>query len=151
MSHEWTRDGYVISTDKKRLDIDVIHGFLTTAYWSTGIPRETVERALEHSLSFGLYRGEQQIGLARLITDYATFAYLSDVFILENFRGQGLGKWLIQVITNHPELQGLRRWLLFTKDAHGLYQQANFTSARYPERLMEKLETDIYTRSTRQE
>ncbi|GCE24791.1 N-acetyltransferase [Dictyobacter alpinus] len=151
MAHEWKRDNYIISTDKKRLDIEVIHNFLTTSYWSPGIPRETIERALEHSLAFGLYAGDQQIGLARLITDYATFAYLADVFVLDAFRGQGLGKWLIQVVTNHPELQGLRRWVLFTKDAHGLYEQANFTPARYPERLMEKLDVDIYTRSVRQE
>lgn len=147
MSYEWQRGDYTISTNKQRLDINVIHGFLTRAYWSTGIPRETVEQALKHSLSFGLYKGQEQIGLARLVTDYTTFAYLADVFILEPYRGQGLSKWLLEVITTHPELQGLRRWLLATKDAHGLYKQSGFVPLRNPERFMEIQDPDIYIRS----
>lgn len=147
MSYEWQRDDYMISTDKQRLDINVIHGFLTRAYWSIGIPRETIERALERSLSFGLYKGQEQIGLARVVTDCATFAYIADVFILEPYRGRGLSKWLMEVIKAHPDLQGLRRWLLMTQDAHGLYQQFGFAPPRFPDRVMEILDPDIYSRS----
>jgi GNAT superfamily N-acetyltransferase len=144
--HEWQRGGYTISTDNNRLDLLLIHNFLTQSYWAEGIPFETVKRSIEHSLSFGLYRDEQQVGFARLVTDYATFAYLADVFILEPFRGQGLSKWLLQVMMAHPKLQGFRRWILGTKDAHGLYQQYGFTRLKWPERFMEKLVPDIYTR-----
>src|SRR5436309_2282745 len=98
MVHEWRQDDYLISTDKNRLDLSVIHTFLKTSYWAAGIPREIVKRSIEHSLSFGLYKGDRQIGYARVITDYATFAYLGDVFILEPFRGQGLSKWLMEVV-----------------------------------------------------
>jgi GNAT superfamily N-acetyltransferase len=147
MIHEWRREAYLISTDNNRLDLAVIHDFLTRAYWAEGIPLETVKRSIEHSLSFGVYRDDQQIGLARLITDYATFAYVADVFILEPFRGQGLSKWLFEVIMAHPDLQGFRRWILGTKDAHGLYQQFGFTALRWPERFMEKLVSDIYTKN----
>ncbi|GCE03070.1 GNAT family N-acetyltransferase [Dictyobacter aurantiacus] len=145
MSSEWQRGEYTISTDKQRLDIDVIHNFLTRAYWSIGVPRETVERALEHSMPFGLYKDQEQIGLARIVTDYTTFAYIADVFILEPYRGQGLSKWLMEVILAHPDLQGLRRWLLMTKDAHGLYQQFGFSAPHYPDRVLEILNLDIYT------
>ncbi len=144
MTCEWRRGDYLISTDKNRLDLAVIHDFLTKSYWAEGIPLETVKRAIEHSLSFGVYRDDQQVGFARLVTDYATFAYLADVFILEPFRGQGLSKWLLEVVMAHPDLQGFRRWILGTKDAHGLYQQFGFTELRWPERFMEKLVPDIY-------
>ncbi|GCF10579.1 GNAT family N-acetyltransferase [Dictyobacter arantiisoli] len=146
MQQEWQQGDYLISTDKAKLDIDTIHGFLTTVYWSPGIPRATVERALEHSLSFGVYRGAQQVGLARVITDYTTFAYIADVFILEAFRGQGLSKWLMEVVAAHPDLQGLRRWVLATRDAHELYKKTGFSPLQMPDRFMEKLDTDIYTR-----
>jgi GNAT superfamily N-acetyltransferase len=146
MTHEWQRGAYTISTDNNRLDLLLIHNFLTQSYWAEGIPFETVKRSIEHSLSFGLYRDEQQVGFARLVTDYATFAYLADVFILEPFRGQGLSKWLLEVVMAHPELQGFRRWILGTKDAHGLYRQYGFTELKWPERFMEKLVPDIYTR-----
>jgi GNAT superfamily N-acetyltransferase len=146
MTHEWRRGAYTISTDNNRLDLLLIHNFLTQSYWAEGIPFETVKRSIDHSLSFGLYRDEQQVGFARLVTDYATFAYLADVFILEPFRGQGLSKWLLKVVMAHPELQGFRRWILGTKDAHGLYQQYGFTGLKWPERFMEKLVPDIYTR-----
>jgi|SRR5450755_916772 GNAT superfamily N-acetyltransferase len=146
MTHEWQRGAYTISTDNSRLDLLLIHNFLTQSYWAAGIPFETVKRSIEHSLSFGLYRDEQQVGFARLVTDHATFAYLADVFILEPFRGQGLSKWLLEVVMAHPELQGFRRWILGTKDAHGLYRQYGFTELKWPERFMEKLVPDIYTR-----
>lgn len=144
MVHEWQQDDYLITTDKERLDIATIHSFLSTSYWAAGIPIEIVKRSIEHSLNFGLFQGERQVGYARLITDYATFAYLADVFILEQYRGRGLSKWLMQVIVTHPDLQGLRRWLLFTRDAHGLYQQVGFTSLANAERAMERNFPDVY-------
>ena len=144
MFHEWRRGEYLISTDKNRLDMAVIHDFLTTSYWATGVPVDVVERSIEHSLTFGIYKGEQQVGFARVITDYATYAYLSDVFILEPFRGQGLSKWLMDVIVCHPELQGLRRWALHTKDAHSLYRKVGFTEPAYPDRYMERFFPNVY-------
>jgi GNAT superfamily N-acetyltransferase len=144
MVHEWRRGEYLISTDKSRLDLTLIHNFLTTSYWAAGIPLEVVRRSIEHSLSFGLYKEDQQIGYARVITDFATFAYLGDVFILEPFRGQGLSKWLMEVIVTHPELQGFRRWILLTKDAHGLYKKVGFTGVATPERYMERFFPDVY-------
>ena len=146
MTHEWQRGAYTISTDNNRLDMSLIHNFLTQSYWAKGIPFETVKRSIEHSLSFGLYQNQQQVGFARLVTDYATFAYLADVFILEPFRNQGLSKWLLEVVMAHPELQGFRRWILGTKDAHGLYRQYGFTELKWPERFMERLVPDIYMR-----
>jgi GNAT superfamily N-acetyltransferase len=137
MAEEWHEGAYTISTDTARLDLDVIHGFLTTSYWATGVPRETVQRSIEHSLAFGLYEGERQIGLARVISDFATFAYVGDVFLLEEYRGRGLSKWLMRTIVAHPDLQGLRRWLLATRDAHGLYRQVGFTPLAGVERWME--------------
>jgi len=144
MVHEWRQGEYLISTDKRNLDLAVIHGFLTTSYWAAGISIDVVERSIEHSLAFGVYKHNQQVGFARVITDYATYAYLSDVFILEPFRGQGLSKWLMDVIMAHPQLQGLRRWTLHTRDAHGLYQKVGFTGSAYPERYMERLFPNVY-------
>ncbi len=144
MTHEWRRGEYLISTDKSRLDLTLIHNFLKTSYWAAGIPLEVVRRSIEHSLSFGLYKEDEQIGYARVITDYATFAYLGDVFILEPFRGQGLSKWLMEVVVTHPELQGFRRWILLTKDAHGLYKKVGFTEVKTPERYMERFFLDVY-------
>jgi GNAT superfamily N-acetyltransferase len=143
--NEWRRGDYVISTDVDRIDFDMLHGFLTAAYWSQGVPRGTVERAVRNSLSFGLYRGGKQIGFARAVTDRATFAYLADVFVLPEERGTGLGKWLIQVIIGHPELQGLRRWTLATRDAHALYRQFGFGELATPERFMEIFDADVYS------
>ncbi|MET0463779.1 MAG: GNAT family N-acetyltransferase [Chitinophagaceae bacterium] len=118
------KNGFIISTDKKLLDIDVIHSYLSReSYWSTNIPRDIVERSIAGAECFGVYHDQQQIGFARVITDKATIAYLGDVFILDAFRGKGLSKWLMEVIHAHPELQGLRRWLLGTRDAHTLYEQ----------------------------
>jgi GNAT superfamily N-acetyltransferase len=144
MTQEWRKGEYLISTDKRLLDLSVIYGFLTTSYWAEGIPIETVEKSIEHSLNFGVYKAGEQIGFARVITDYATYAYIGDVFILEDYRGQGLSKWLMQAIASHPELQGLRRWSLLTRDAHGLYQQSGFTQPQNPERYMEKSDPNVY-------
>ena len=144
MIQEWRRGEYIISTDKSRLDLSVVHGFLTASYWAAGIPLEIVKKSVEHSLSFGVYKGDKQVGFARVITDYATFAYIGDVFILEDYRGQGLSKWLMQVIADHSELQGLRRWLLLTRDAHGLYEKTGFVEPKTPERYMEKVFPDVY-------
>lgn len=139
-----TRDGLTISTDPARLDIAVIHGFLTRSYWAQGIDEPTVRRALENSLCFGLFQGERQIGFARAVTDRATFAYLADVFIVDEFRSRGLAKWLMQVIAAHPDLQHLRRWLLATRDAHGLYQHYGFAPLASPARFMERYDAHAY-------
>ena len=144
--NEWQRGEYTISTDRERLDLTVIHSFLVTSYWAKDIPIETLHRAIEHSLPFGLYKGTQQAGFARVVTDYATFAYLSDIFILELFRGKGLGQWLIEVVVAHAELQGLRRLLLATRDAHELYRKVGFTALNAPERFMEIWDPDVYAR-----
>jgi GNAT superfamily N-acetyltransferase len=140
MIHEWRRGAYTISTDPQRLDVELIHQHLSTAtYWATGRPLEVVRRSLEHSLCFGLYRDDGgQVGLARVITDYATFAWLADVFVLDAHRGQGLGVWLTEVIVSHPDLQGFRRWVLSTKDAHDLYRKFGFVELARPERWMER-------------
>lgn len=135
---EARRGDYLISTDPARLDLEVIHGYLSRSYWAAGRPREVVERSLRHSLCFGLYHGARQVGLARVITDYASFAWLCDVFVLEEHRGRGLGVWLIGVVVGHPQLQGLRRFLLATRDAHELYRRHGFTALAAPERWMER-------------
>ena len=137
-----------ISTDPTRLDLEVIHGFLARAYWSRAIPRAIVERALRHSLCFGAYAGAiphaTQVGFARVVTDRATFALISDVFVLEPFRGRGIAKRLMQAILAHPDLQGLRRWMLATHDAHGLYRQFGFTPVAHPEIHMEIHRPNLY-------
>jgi GNAT superfamily N-acetyltransferase len=139
MADEYRRGEFSISNDRARLDIRVIHHFLSTSsYWATGRPIELVQRSIENSFSFGLFHGERQIGFARVVTDYATFAWVADVFVLEEFRGQGLAKWLMEVIINHPQLQGFRRWVLATKDAHALYRQFGFDDLKRPERWMER-------------
>lgn len=134
---EVKRDQFTISTDSTRLDVDAICDFLSRAYWAKGRPRERTERALENSIVFGLYDGEKQIGIARVVTDYAIFAYLCDVFIHEDYRSHGLGKWLIETVMSHPDLQGLRRWTLATRDAHGLYKQFGWDALGSPEKWME--------------
>lgn len=136
---EWRQGEFTISTDEERLDFKVIHNFLSTeSYWAIGRPMEVIKRSVENSLPFGLYKGEEQVGFARVITDYATFAWLADVFVLDSERGKGLGKWLVEIIVSHPELQGLRRWVLATKDAHELYSRVGFTDLIQPQRWMEK-------------
>lgn len=117
---------FSISTDKSKLDLSVIHNFLKRTYWAENIPLATVQKSIENSLCFGVYEGCNQVGFARVITDYATFAYFSDVFILEEYRGRGLAKWLIASILEHPDLQGLRRWLLVTADAQEFYRKFGF-------------------------
>jgi GNAT superfamily N-acetyltransferase len=136
--NEWRRDDYTISTDRELLDLELIYGFLTTSYWATGRTIDTIRRSIANSLPFGVYHRGRQIGFARVITDYATLAWIADVFIIEEFRGQGLSKWLVEVIITHPQLQGFRRWILATKDAHGLYEKFGFTELRRPERWMER-------------
>jgi N-acetylglutamate synthase-like GNAT family acetyltransferase len=135
---------FSISTDKSQLDLAMIHDFLKTSYWAKDIPKSTVEKSITHSLCFGVYQKEQQIGFARVISDYATFAYLADVFILESYRGQGLGKWLIKSILAHSELQNLRKFLLGTRDAHELYRQFGFNNLNKPEIYMEITNRDPY-------
>jgi GNAT superfamily N-acetyltransferase len=138
------RGEYELSTDRQRIEAEVVHTFLSQSYWSPGIPRGVVERAIANSLCFGVYTGAQQVGFARVITDKATFAYLADVFILEPHRGKGLSKWLMEFITGHEDLQGLRRFMLATKDAHSLYTKFGFAALANPSRMMENLKPDVY-------
>lgn len=142
--YQFTKDGYLISTDRTLLDFDVIHSYLRRSYWSEDIPVEIVRRAADNSLAFGVYHQGTQVGYARIISDKATFAYLADVFILEEHRGKGLSKWLMECIAGLTELQGLRRWLLVTKDAHGLYSQFGFSPPAHPENFMEIARPDLY-------
>jgi GNAT superfamily N-acetyltransferase len=146
---EYHKGDCVISTDRSRLDVDAVHRFLTQSYWATGIPRETVLRSIENSLCFGVYCDGKQVGFARVISDFATYAYLGDVFVLEFYRGRGLGKWLMECIVSHPTLQGLRRWSLATRDAHGLYAQFGFTPLQAPSRWMERHDREVYGRAGR--
>ena len=174
---EHRRRQFLISTDRNRLDLEVIYQFLTNSYWAKGIPRAVVAGSIEHSLCFGIYdeggeespglqkdaspfdfaRGKHQapgarggasapaqVGFARVVSDFATVAYLGDVFVLESHRGQGLGKWMMECIMAHPALQNLRRWILLTRDAHALYTQSGFTPVAAPERYMELHRPDVY-------
>jgi len=134
---ETHRDNFTISTDPSQLDIDIICDFLTRAYWANTRPRERTERALQNSLVFGVYDGDKQIGLARVVSDYSVFAYLCDVFIHEDYRAHGLGKWLIQTVMEHADVKDVRRWVLVTNDAHELYKQFGFTSIEDPEHWMQ--------------
>ena len=138
---------FLISTDRSKLDVDVIHRFLAQSYWAAGIPRASVVRAIENSLCFGVYDGAEQVGFARIISDFATYAYIADVFVLEAYRERGLGKELMASVMAHPELQGLRRWSLATRDAHVLCAQFGFTPLENPSRMMEIVDWELYTRS----
>ena len=146
---EWRRGEYLITTDPARVDLAVVHGYLSASYWAKDIPLETVRRSIEHSLNFSIYHGERQVGFARVITDFATFGYLGDVFVLESHRGRGLSKWLMELVVAHPDLQGFRRWVLLTRDAHGLYQQFGFKAIAAPERYMERWTPEAYRRGGR--
>lgn len=155
MSHELRRAPFLVSDDQSLLDFEVVHGFLSACYWSTGIPRAVVEKAARHSLTLGVYHERdggagEQVGYARVVTDRATYAYLCDVFIVEKARGQGLSKLLMQAILQHPDLQDLRRFGLFTRDAHGLYAQFGFAPSSLSGRYMERLDREVYVRPTRE-
>jgi GNAT superfamily N-acetyltransferase len=141
VTQEWTRGEYTISTDRLRLDLDVIHDFLVRSYWAEGRARERVAQAIEHSLPFGVYHGDAQVGFARVVTDYVVLAFLADVFVLEEHRGKGLGAWLVEVVTSLPELRPMRRWLLGTRDAHELYRKFGFSEPT-PGVLMERVDHD---------
>ena len=135
----------IITTDRSKLDIDLIHRYLCDeSYWATGIPRDVVVRSIENSLCFGAFEDEKQIGFARAVTDYAVFAYIADVFVIESHRGRGVSKMIMKAIMEEPSLQGLRRWSLVTSDAHGLYRQFGFTEVANPEKYMEIVRKDVY-------
>jgi GNAT superfamily N-acetyltransferase len=142
---EWRKGEFTISTDRSHLQTNVIQKFLSEeSYWAKERTEEQTITAIENSLPFGVYRGEKQIGFARVVTDFATFAYIGDVFVLEEFRGKGLSKWLMETIVSHPDLQGFRRWILATRDAHSLYEKFGFTNLKFPERWMEKTALNAY-------
>ena len=138
---EFKKDNFFISNDPARLDIDTICEFLARSYWADKRPRALIERSIQHSLNFGMYDGKKQIGFSRVVSDYAVFAYICDVFIHEDYRGQDLGKWMMESILSHPDLQGLRRWCLVTRDAHGLYSQYGFKPLYDTTRWMEIFDT----------
>lgn len=139
------KDGFEISTDKTRLQFDTIQRFLAEeSYWAANRTPEQTLKAIENSICFGLYNDDRQIGFARVVSDLATFAYLGDVFLVPEFRGCGLSKWLMEAVVDHPDLQGLRRWILATRDAHGLYEQYGFGPLRFPDRWMEKAAANAY-------
>ena len=142
---EWQKNEFMISTDHSRLQIDAIHKFLTEeSYWAKERTRKQTETAIKICLCFGVYQSENQIGLARVVSDYATFAYLGDVYITKEFRGLGLSNWLMETIMNYPDLQGLRRWILATRDAHSLYEKFGFAELKHPTRWMEKAAPNAY-------
>jgi GNAT superfamily N-acetyltransferase len=143
---EWRRGEYTVSDDRWRVDRDVVHRFLHDCYWARGITRETVERAIRHSLCFGIYHGRDQVGFGRMVTDHATFAYLADVFVVDAHRGRGLSKFLMECVVAHPSLQGLRRMVLATRDAHGLYARFGFHAPKSPAVWMEIHDPDVYVR-----
>lgn len=142
--HEWRRDEFTISTERERINFAFVHEFLSRSYWANNIPFEVVRRSIENSLCFGIYEAEKQVGFARVVTDRATFAYLCDVFVIEEYRGRGLSKWLMETTLAHPEAQNLRRWMLATRDAHGLYGQFGFTALDAPEIFMQRHAPDVY-------
>ena len=138
---------YLISTDKSKIDLNTVHDFLAHSYWSENISKDLVQKSIDNSLCFAVYHGENLVGFARVISDFVTFAYLADVFILPGQRGKGLSKWLMKVIMDYPDLQGLRRFTLATRDAHGLYAQFGFTSLDKPERWMHRHDPNIYKKN----
>ena len=143
MFQEWREGSFTVSTDPARFDLDVIHGFLTRSYWSEGITRALVARSIEHSLCFGLYEGARQIGFARAVTDRAVIAFLADVFVLEPYRGRGLGKLLMGCVMAHPDLQTISKFRLGTRDAHGLYRKFGFTALEDPAAHLERMRPEL--------
>ena len=143
-NYEIQKDDFIISTNKDLLQIDLIHQFLKTSYWASNRSKEKTIIAIENSLCFGVYHHHQQIGFARVVTDFSVVAYLGDVFIIDEFRGKGLSKWLMETMLSHPQLQDLRRWILATKDAHGLYSQFGFRTLKFPDRWMELPSANAY-------
>jgi GNAT superfamily N-acetyltransferase len=142
------RGDFELSTDPARLDRTLVHRFLSEqSYWASGVPREVVDRAIDHSLCFGVFRGDEQVAFARVVTDRATFAYLADVFVLRAWRADGVGQWMIGVVIRHPELQGLRRFLLATRDAHRLYARFGFLPLANPARFLERFDPNVYARA----
>ena len=141
---DFTKDRYYISTENEKMDVDLIHSFLSRSYWAEGISKEIIRRSIEGALCFGVFENDKQVGFARMITDRATFAYLADVFIIEEYRGLGLSKWLMEVIMVHPDLQGLRRMMLATRDAHELYKKFGFTPLNNVDRWMHIHNPDVY-------
>jgi len=151
MAEHWHRGPYLLTTDPDALDINALHAFLRESYWAHGIPLEVLQRSLAHSLSFTLLREHDFVGFARVVTDYATFAYLADVFVLPAWRGQGLGTWMISCILAHSQLQGLRRWCLVTRDAQPLYARVGFEQTQTPQRWMERLDPQVYARGAQRD
>jgi GNAT superfamily N-acetyltransferase len=145
-AYERRQGPFLVSDEAARLDLGVIHGFLRTAYWSLDVPASVVKRAVEGSLCFGLFEHDRQVGFARAITDRATYAYLADVFVLHSHRDRGLGRWLMECVMTHPDLQGLRRFSLVTRDAHELYRPFGFEALANPDRYMERFVPDAYAR-----
>jgi GNAT superfamily N-acetyltransferase len=149
MATDYRRGEYTVTTDRHRLDLKEIHAFLTGSYWCPGVPIAIVERAIANSLCFGLFHAQDQVGFARVITDKATFAYLADVYVLDAHRGKGLSKWLLEIIQGHEDLHGLRRFMLATRDAHGLYRQFGFNELANPSRMMEIVNPHVYQPTAR--
>ena len=141
---EYRLGEYVISTNPEKLEIPVIHNFLRNSYWAKGIPIQLLKKSIDNSLCFGIYFHGRQVGFARIISDFATYAYLADVFVVEGHRGKGLSKWMMRVIMEFPDLQGLRRFQLATKDAHGLYRKFGFRASENPSVNMEITVANIY-------
>ena len=145
----WYKANFIISDEKEKLDAEYIHNYLSNkSYWAENIPLETVKKSIDGSICFGMYENEKQIGFARVVTDKATFGYLADVFIDENYRAQGLSKWLMEIIMAYPELQGLRRWMLGTRDAHSLYEKFGFEPLENPKRVMHKYNVDVHKKAS---
>jgi GNAT superfamily N-acetyltransferase len=152
MNYEEINGEFLISTDKSKLDIDVIHNYLSKeSYWAKNVPLEIVQKEIKGSFCFGIYYQQKQIGFARVVSDAAVFAWLADVFVLQEFRGKGLSKWMMRFILSHPELQGLRRWMLGTKDAHGLYEQFGFKELEDPKRIMGLILVKEYSAKTEED